>query len=242
MSQPITTSRTALRLITAILGCMFSEKSAALIASARRCSYGYPRLKLVFYKPVHDKRKEGVYTRVSETLVEANDLPGTPEGVLNTLREHLQKPCIIVIDELQFVGISEDEHPLLSEEEAQQIMDLLIELMRAGCIIFVAGLDADYACRPFPLTRLLQASPYVNKRCLTAVCERCKCDSATHSQLLIDGEPASGMESSYIVEKLEEDDSSHAVGIETTGLEPKPRKPVHAYVPRCIDCYVPPLA
>ena len=236
METPHALTRTVLRLITAILGPMYSEKSAELIALARRCLHGHPHLELVFYKPVHDKRKKGIYTRVSETLIEATILPGTPQGVLETLRRHLKKPCIIVIDELQFVGISKQEHPVLSAEEAQQIMDLLLELMRAGCIIFVAGLDADYACRPFPLTQLLQVSPYVRRLYRTAVCEQCRCDHATHSQLLIDGVPASAAESSYIVENPEEDDDDAPTN--TADDETKPRKPASTYVPRCIDCYV----
>ncbi len=139
--------------IEVITGGMFSGKSEELVRRLRRALIA--RQKVQAFKPATDTRHEPdrLVTRDLREL-EAESVRGTVE-----LRERLKLGVqVVAIDEAQFFDAA--------------LVDLAMELADAGIRVIVAGLDQDFARRPFgPMPGLLAVAEYVDK--MHAVCVRC---------------------------------------------------------------------
>lgn len=139
--------------IEVITGGMFSGKSEELVRRLRRALIA--RQKVQAFKPATDTRHEPdrLVTRDLREL-EAESVRGTVE-----LRERLRLGVqVVAIDEAQFFDAA--------------LVDLAMELADAGIRVIVAGLDQDFARRPFgPMPGLLAVAEYVDK--MHAVCVRC---------------------------------------------------------------------
>ena len=139
--------------IEVISGGMFSGKSEELVRRLRRALIA--RQKIQVFTPVTDVR------HVPDRLVTRDDREMSAISVRDAaeLREKLELGVEVVgIDEAQFFD--------------EGLIELATGLADAGIRVIVAGLDQDFARRPFgPMPRLLAIAETVDK--MHAVCVRC---------------------------------------------------------------------
>lgn len=186
-------------MIHVVSGCMFSGKTEELIRLVRRAQYA--DLKTIVFKPEVDTRSSSRVKSHVETTWPALNV-SSPEEILHVVNGPGEKDrrCDVVgIDEAQFFDVG--------------VVKVVERLVDQDVKVIVAGLDMDFLGRPFgPMPYLLSMADTVTK--LTAVCMKCKTAGATHTQRLIDGEPA-GADSPLVL--IGSDDS---------------------YEARCRDCHV----
>lgn len=136
----------------------------------------FARKKVVTIKHKIDNRKS-FSCIVSHNGVkrEAFPLTGCEEGV-KTLHQIVDEQVDVVgIDEIQFFPA--------------EAIPVLMELVKGGKRVIVAGLDMDFKGEPFGIVpQLMAMADEVVK--LRAICMVCG-DDANHTQRLIDGQPAS---------------------------------------------------
>ena len=146
MTRPDSTSGS----IEVIAGGMFSGKSEELVRRLRRAVIA--RQTIQVFKPAADERHG------PDRLITRDDRELDAESVRDTasLRAALRPDVQVVgIDEAQFFDAA-----------------LAMELADAGVRVIVAGLDQDFARRPFgPMPQLLAHAELVDK--MHAVCVRC---------------------------------------------------------------------
>lgn len=156
--------------IEVICGPMFAGKSEELLRRINRLVYA--KKKFLVFKPSIDNR-------YSETEVVSHNQHKykaialmDPKMILDYYENDLDAICI---DEIQFFD--------------EAIIDVIDFYANHGVRVIVAGLDMDFKGDPFMITaKLLAKAEYVTK--LTAICTVCG-KSATRTQRLINGEPAS---------------------------------------------------
>ncbi len=153
--------------IEVITGGMFSGKSEELVRRLRRAVIARQRAQV--FKPLTDSRHppERLVTRDNRELA-AETVASCAE-----LKRALQPGVEVVgIDEAQFFDAD--------------LVDLVMELADSGVRVVVAGLDQDYARRPFgPMPALMALAEFVDK--MHAVCVRCG-GNAHYSQRISGGE------------------------------------------------------
>lgn len=135
-----------------IAGSMFSGKTEELIRRVRRAMYAGLRVEI--FKPSLD-------TRYSETRVVSHD----EKSIISTPVENASSILLLAAG-VEVVGI----------DEAQFFDDSLPEVCSAladsGTRVIVAGLDMDFAGKPFgPMPALMAIAEYVTK--VHAICVRC---------------------------------------------------------------------
>jgi thymidine kinase len=139
--------------IEVISGGMFSGKSEELVRRLRRAVIA--RQKIQVFTPATDDRhgSNRLITR-DEREIEAQSVKDSAE-----MKERLALGVeVIGIDEAQFFD--------------DGLAELAMSLADAGIRVIVAGLDQDFARRPFgPMPRLLAHAETVDK--MHAVCIRC---------------------------------------------------------------------
>lgn len=156
--------------IEVICGPMFAGKSEELLRRINRLVYA--KKKFLVFKPSIDNR-------YSETEVVSHNQHKykaialmDPKKILDYYENDLDAICI---DEIQFFD--------------EAIINVIDFYANHGVRVIVAGLDMDFKGDPFMITaKLLAKAEYVTK--LTAICTVCG-KSATRTQRLINGEPAS---------------------------------------------------
>ena len=139
--------------IEVISGGMFSGKSEELVRRLRRAVIA--RQKIQVFTPVTDDRNEpGRLITRDEREIGAVSVRDSAD-----IRARLDLGVeVIGIDEAQFFD--------------DGLVDLAMGLADAGMRVIVAGLDQDFARRPFgPMPRLLALAEMVDK--MHAVCVRC---------------------------------------------------------------------
>ncbi|HLF56998.1 MAG TPA: thymidine kinase [Thermoanaerobaculia bacterium] len=152
--------------IEVITGGMFSGKSEELVRRLRRAAIARQRVQV--FKPATDDRHgpDRLITRDDRTL-DAESVRDSAE-LRSRLREDVE---VVGIDEAQFFDAG--------------LAALAMELADAGRRVIVAGLDQDYARRPFgPMPLLLAHAELVDK--MHAVCVRCGAE-AHYSQRIAGG-------------------------------------------------------
>jgi len=138
--------------VEVIAGSMFSGKTEELIRRVRRAMYAGLRVEI--FKPSLD-------TRYSETRVVSHD----EKSIISTPVENASSILLLAAG-VEVVGI----------DEAQFFDDTLPEVCSAladsGTRVIVAGLDMDFAGKPFgPMPALMAIAEYVTK--VHAICVRC---------------------------------------------------------------------
>jgi len=145
---------------------MFSGKSEELVRRVRRAIIA--RQSVQVFKPSADTRHgpDRVITRDEREF----DAESVPDSVV--LRAHLRPDVeVVAIDEAQFFD--------------EGLAELAMNLADSGVRVIVAGLDQDFARRPFgPMPRLLALAELVDK--MHAVCVRCG-GPAPYSQRIAGG-------------------------------------------------------
>ena len=155
--------------IEVICGSMFCGKTEELIRRVRRAQIA--RQKVQVFKPAIDTRyaKREV---TSHNGMQVEAMPVEDVAQLQTLIE--QGTTVVALDEVQFF---DDTITALCEKLADQ-----------GTRVIVAGLDMDFRGEPFgPMPTLMARAERVDK--LQAICVVCG-GPASHTQRLIDGQPA----------------------------------------------------
>jgi thymidine kinase len=138
--------------IEVIVGSMYSGKTEELIRRLRRAQIA--RQKVEIFKPAIDDR----YAR--DAIVSHSELR-IPSRAVKSAQEvlrHAHEAQVIGIDEGQFLG--------------PELVKVCEKLARRGKRVIVAGLDQDYAGRPFePMPQLLAIAEYITKT--LAICVVC---------------------------------------------------------------------
>jgi thymidine kinase len=150
--------------IEVVTGCMFSGKTEELIRRVRRAMYA--RQSVVVFKPGIDDRysDDSVGSHSGQTfrslqITHAHQIPGL-----------VQDAQVVGVDEAQFLG--------------PELVDICEALANQGRRVIVAGLDQDYAGRPFePIPHLLAVAEYITKN--LAICTVCG-NPADRSQRLVE--------------------------------------------------------
>ena len=118
-----------------ICGPMFAGKSTRLINEGER--YAKAKQKVVYLKPSSD-------TRYSVDEIVTHDGIKVPASLItNQLKDRyvVERADVVLIDEVQLI------EPHLVQE--------ILDLVREGKTVIVAGLDMDYLGQPFPVVREL---------------------------------------------------------------------------------------
>jgi thymidine kinase len=138
--------------IEVIAGSMFSGKTEELIRRLRRAMFA--GLKVEIFKPSID-------IRYSETRVVSHD----EKSILSTPVENAQS-ILLFASGVEVVGIDE------AQFFDNSLVDVCNSLADSGTRVIVAGLDMDFAGKPFgPMPALIAVAEYVSK--VHAICVRC---------------------------------------------------------------------
>ena len=148
-SVRVTGRRGAVEVIT---GSMFSGKTEELIRRLRRAQYA--GLKVEIFKPSVDRR-------YSETRIVSHD----EKSIVSTPVEHASA-ILLLAGDVNVIGIDE------SQFFDNSIVDVCNKLADNGIRVIVAGLDMDFAGKPFgPVPALLAIAEFVTK--IHAICVNC---------------------------------------------------------------------
>ncbi len=135
-----------------ICGCMFSGKTEELIRRLKRVQIA--GLKTEIFKPAIDVRYD-INDIVSH---DSHRIRSTPVDNCYNILLLASDVDVVGIDEAQFFDAG--------------IVDVLEQLMLRGTRVIVAGLDMDFAGKPFgPIPALLARAEYITK--LHAICVKC---------------------------------------------------------------------
>ncbi len=146
-----------------ISGCMFAGKSEELIRRLKR--WKHSKLGVITLKPARDTRSENVCSRNGCSL-EAIEVQASAQ-ILDQVSD---SDLVIGIDEIHFFD--------------SEIVDVVLQLVRKGKLVIVSGLNLDFAEKPFENTMRLMALAS-NVTIAFAVCDVCRSQYATRSQLLV---------------------------------------------------------
>jgi len=138
--------------IEVIVGSMYSGKTEELIRRLRRAQIA--RQKVEIFKPAIDDRY------AQDQIVSHSELriPSRSVRTAKEVLDHAHEAQVIGIDEGQFLG--------------RDLVAVCERLARNGKRVIVAGLDQDYAGRPFePMPELLAVAEYITKT--LAICMVC---------------------------------------------------------------------
>ncbi|MCD8313830.1 MAG: thymidine kinase, partial [Bacteroidales bacterium] len=148
--------------VEVICGSMFSGKTEELIRRLRRAQFA--NLKVEIYKPTVDKR----YSEDKVVSHDAHSIPSIPVDNPSRILEVAQDVQVVGIDEAQFFDNS--------------IVDVVKVLADRGVRVIIAGLDMDFAGKPFePMPQLMAIAEDVLK--VHAICVKCG-SPANHSHRL----------------------------------------------------------
>lgn len=138
--------------IEVICGSMFSGKTEELIRRLKRAKIA--NLKVEIFKPAIDTR----YDEIRIVSHDENAIQSTPIDNSQKILLMAQDVDVVGIDEAQFF-----------DDEVSNVCE---ELAKKGIRVIVAGLDMDFAAKPFGQMPFLMAkADYVTK--LHAICVKC---------------------------------------------------------------------
>src|SRR5436309_4743027 len=152
MSEPTPHSLPSAGWIEVIVGSMYSGKTEELIRRLRRAQIARQRVEI--FKP-------GIDDRFSRDHIVSHSEARIPSRSVKNAKDILgyaHEAQVIGIDEGQFLGAD--------------LVQVCQRLARRGKRVIVAGLDQDYAGRPFePMPQLLAIAEYITKT--LAICVVC---------------------------------------------------------------------
>lgn len=147
-----------------IVGCMSAGKSSELIRRIERARLAY--LPTIIVRPATD-------TRSKPNCVESRNGLASQAIVVDEGKDILKyssHAVVIGLDECQFF--------------TDEIVEVVLTLLRQKKKIIASGLDLDYRGKPFgPMPHLLALADRVDK--LLAVCRKCGSDFACRTQRLV---------------------------------------------------------
>jgi thymidine kinase len=138
--------------IEVICGSMFSGKTEELIRRMRRAQIA--NLKTEIFKPAIDNRYD-----------DSNVVSHDENAILSQPVQHSQN-ILLLAQQVDVVGIDE------AQFFDNGIINVCEQLALGGMRVIVAGLDMDFAGKPFgPVPQLLAVADYITK--LHAICVHC---------------------------------------------------------------------
>ena len=138
--------------IEVIVGSMYSGKTEELIRRLRRAQIARQRVE-IFKPAIDDRYAQDQIVSHSELRIPSRSIRNAAE-----ILRHAHEAQVIGIDEGQFLG--------------RDLLRVCEQLARRGKRVIVAGLDQDYAARPFePMPELLAVAEYITKT--LAICMVC---------------------------------------------------------------------
>jgi thymidine kinase len=138
--------------IEVIAGSMFSGKTEELIRRLRRAEFAKQNVEI--FKPSIDVR----YSEEEVVSHNATSIRSTPVPSSSNILLLVGDVDVVGIDEAQFFDSG--------------ITDVCVQLANQGIRVIAAGLDMDFAGRPFgPMPALFAVAEYVSK--VHAVCMHC---------------------------------------------------------------------
>lgn len=138
--------------VEVICGSMFSGKTEELIRRMRRAEFAHQRVEI--FKPSIDVR----YSEEDVVSHEGNSIRSTPVDSSSSILLMVSDQQVVGIDEAQFFDPG--------------IVDVCNQLASRGIRVIVAGLDMDFAGKPFgPMPALCAIADEVSKQ--HAICVRC---------------------------------------------------------------------
>lgn len=148
--------------IEVICGSMFSGKTEELIRRLKRAQFANQRVEI--YKPAID-------VRYSDNQVVSHDLHSIPSTPIDS-----PASMLLLSSDVEVVGI--DEAQFFDET----IVEIVQKLANRGIRVIIAGLDQDFAGKPFgPMPALMAVAEDVLK--VHAICVKCG-SPANHSHRL----------------------------------------------------------
>lgn len=152
--------------VEVICGSMFSGKTEELIRRLKRARIA--KQKVEIFKPGVDVR----YDEENVVSHDANVVHSTPVESSQQILLMAGEVDVIGIDEAQFFDV--------------ELSSVCNQLANSGIRVIVAGLDMDFAGKPFgPIPALMAASEYVTK--VHAICIKCG-NLAQYSHRIAGGE------------------------------------------------------
>lgn len=147
-----------------IVGCMSAGKSSELIRRIERARLAY--LPTIIVRPATDTRSKPNHIESRNGLASQAIVVEAPKDIL----KYSSHAVVIGIDEAQFFN--------------DDIVEVVLTLLRQKKKIIASGLDLDYRGKPFgPMPELLSLADRVDK--LLAVCRKCGSDFACRTQRLV---------------------------------------------------------
>lgn len=147
-----------------IIGCMSAGKSSELIRRVERARLAY--LPTAIFRPAIDTRSKPDHVESRNGLASQAITVSSAKDML----KYSSQAVVIGIDESQFFG--------------EDIIEVVLTLLRQRKKIIASGLDLDYRGKPFgPVPHLLALADRVDK--LLAVCKKCGSDFACRTQRLV---------------------------------------------------------
>jgi thymidine kinase len=144
-----------------IIGCMSAGKSSELIRRIERARLAYTPT--IIFRPATDTRSKPNHVESRNGLTSQAIVVESAKDIL----KYSSHAVVIGLDECQFFG--------------EEIIDVVLTLLRQRKKIIAAGLDLDYRGKPFgPIPHLLALADRVDK--LLAVCRKCGSDFAARTQ------------------------------------------------------------
>ena len=138
--------------IEVIAGSMFSGKTEELIRRLKRAKIA--KQKIEIFKPKIDTR----YSEENVVSHDSNSIHSTPVAKAEEILDKANGYEVIGIDEAQFFS--------------DELIDVCNKLADKGIRVVVAGLDMDFAGKPFgPIPKLFAVAEYITK--VHAICMRC---------------------------------------------------------------------
>ena len=139
-----------------ICGSMFSGKTDELIRRMKRAQFAH--LKVEIFKPAMDTR----YSDDDVVTHEGISIPSTPVENSESILLMGGNSDVVGIDEAQFFD--------------DNLVKVCNQLAAKGVRVIVAGLDIDYAGRPFgPMPNICAIADDVQK--VHAICVKCGCQA-----------------------------------------------------------------
>lgn len=138
--------------VEVICGSMFSGKTEELIRRLKRAKFA--NLRVEIFKPQIDVR----YSETEVVSHDSNAIRSTPVDSPGNILLLASDVDVVGIDEAQFFD--------------ESIVDVCRQLADSGVRVIVAGLDMDFAGKPFgPMPALMATAEFVTK--VHAICVRC---------------------------------------------------------------------
>lgn len=150
-----------------IVGCMSAGKSSELIRRIERARLAY--LPTIIVRPTTDTRSKPNCVESRNGLASQAIVVETPKDIL----KYSSHAVVIGVDECQFFS--------------QDIVEVILTLLRQKKKIIASGLDLDYRGKPFgPMPELLAIADRVDK--LLAVCRKCGSEFACRTQRVVNSD------------------------------------------------------